>query len=109
MAKVTKPKKFKAKRSGQWKRVQEVVESVLAGKAGSTRTGAKIEVPITGSPRSAWWNFVWQNRVRQTPIYAALIYRGNPLVTEGKKTFLILSAEQVKEMRKAYRESKKTS
>jgi hypothetical protein len=91
---------------GDWTRVQAAMELVLTGKSGNTRTGAKVPVVLTAAPKSAWWNFVWENRKRETRIYKALLYRGNALVSEGSKHFLVLDAEQVAEMRKAYRAAK---
>jgi hypothetical protein len=93
---------------GDVSRIDSVVTAILEGRLGSAKDGVKAELNLNGTPRSAWWNWLWYHRQRQTPTYAAMVYRGMPLVEESGKVFLIWSGEQVAEMRKEYKKAKKS-
>jgi len=93
---------------GDVSRIDSVVTAILEGRLGSAKDGVKAELHLNGTPRSAWWNWLWYHRQRQTPTYAAMVYRGMPLVEESGKVFLIWSGEQVAEMRKEYKKAKKS-
>jgi len=91
--------------------VESAFEKVASGKSGSVKSGAKVAVGLLeGSTRSAWWNWVWRvNPANPTSkkvnerLYMATVTGSMPLVVEGSLTFLVLTGEEVKDVREAYK------
>jgi len=94
--------------------VESAFEKVATGKAGSASKGADLVVGrLAGSERAAWYNWVWRaNPANETSqrtnskLYLATVSGNMPLVKVKGTTHLVLSGEQVKSIREAYREAK---
>jgi len=98
-------------RSARLDAVGAAFHSVASGKVGSVKRGARVKVgELAGSTRSAWWNWLWRvnpanpnSKFHDERIYNSTVTGSMPLVVEKGITYLVLTGEEVKAVRDAYK------